>query len=518
MLDFSRLRTLPDLLVYHAQTRPEQIATEFQGRVTTYQDLHLRSDALARRLLELDARPDRRIAYLGKNSDRYFELLFAVAKAGKVLVPLNWRLTHEEWAYILDDAEVTHLFTDSTFSAAGMELAKRLPLTPLVPQHDTWDYLLKDSAATIALGPFAPSDIALQIYTSGTTGKPKGALLSHANVLALREPGLRANLEWFPRAGDTSLVAMPVAHIAGTAYGLFGLHSGGRLVICQAFDATQVWHQLRQGGITHMLLAPTALRMLLESPVSAETCAPHLRYITYGGSPIEAGVLQQAIARLKCGFTQMYGMTEASGGVVALTPRDHELGEPGRITTAGRAMLGAEVGIIDNDGRALPCGETGEIVVRSAAVMAGYWRQPLATAQAIDKNGWLHTGDIGRMDSQGYLTVVDRAKDTIITGGENVYPLEVENRLREHPSVIDVAVIGVPSAQWGEEVKAIIVPAHAERFDSATLLAYARQHLAAYKVPKSVELTTELPRNAAGKVLRRVLREPYWGQHPHCIG
>lgn len=518
MLDFSRLRTLPDLLAYHAQTRPEQIATEFQGRSRTYQSLHLRSDALARTLLELDSAPARRIAYLGKNSDRYFELLFAAAKAGKVLVPLNWRLTLTEWAYILDDAQVNYLFTDSTFSAAGAELAKRLPLTTIMPLDGSWDFLFKDSATTLAPGPVTATDITLQIYTSGTTGTPKGALLSHANLLALREPGLRADLEWFPRVGDTSLVAMPVAHIAGTAYGLFGLHSGGRLVICEEFNATQVWQQLRQGGITHMLLAPTALRILLESPVSAETCAPHLRYITYGGSPIEAGVLQQAIARLKCGFTQMYGMTEASGGVVALTPQDHEQGQPGRITTAGRAMLGVEIGIIDNDGQPLPCGETGEIVVRSAAVMVGYWRQPLATAQAIDKDGWLRTGDIGRMDSQGYLTVVDRAKDTIITGGENVYPLEVENRLREHPSVIDVAVIGVPSNQWGEEVKAIVVPAHAEQFDSAALLAYAREHLAAYKVPKSVEQTAELPRNAAGKVLRRELREPYWAQRPTCIG
>lgn len=380
MLDFSRLCTLPDVLAYHAQMQPEQIATEFQGRSTTYRELHLRSDALARTLLQLHPAPRSRVAYLGKNSDRYFELMFAVAKAGKVLVPLNWRLTLDEWSYILDDADATCLFTDSSFSAAGKELAERLPLTARVPIDGSWDYLFNNDSTETIFGPFTATDIALQIYTSGTTGKPKGVLLSHTNILALREPGLRAELEWFARESDTSLVVMPVAHIAGTAYGLFGLHSGGRLVICQEFDAAQVWHQLRHAGVTHMLLAPTALRMLLEAHVGTEMYAPNLRYVTYGGSPIDAAVLQQAIARLKCGFTQMYGMTETAGGVVALTPRDHEQGQTGLITCAGRAMLGAEIGIVDNNGQPLPCGETGEIVVRSAAVMAGYWRQPLATA------------------------------------------------------------------------------------------------------------------------------------------
>ncbi|HDS1738607.1 long-chain-fatty-acid--CoA ligase [Pseudomonas putida] len=517
MLDFSRLGTLPDLLTYHAETQPERIATEFEGRETSYRALQARTDRLAKTLLTLDPEPHSRIAYLGKNSDHYFELLFATAKAGKVLVPLNWRLTQDEWSYILDDAQVGYLFTDNEFAAAGAALAHRLLLTAVSPLQDSWDYLIKDTVANVPLRTVAASDVVLQIYTSGTTGKPKGTLLSHTNVLALREPGLRANLEWFPRACDTSLVAMPVAHIAGTAYGLFGLHSGGRLVICREFNPQQVWHQLAHAGVTHMLLAPTALRMLLEAS-TPDACAPHLRYVTYGGSPITPAVLQQALARLKCGLTQMYGMTEAAGGIVALTPRDHDAGQLELLGCAGRAMLGVELGIIDAEGTLVRNTEVGEIVIRSEAVMAGYWRQPEATADAFTSEGWLRTGDLGWLDANGYLTVVDRAKDTIVTGGENVYPLEVEHRLLEHASVHDVAVIGIPSERWGEEVKAIVVPVDLDRFDSASLLAYARQHLAAYKVPKSVELAAELPRNAGGKVLRRALREPYWVNHVKRVG
>lgn len=194
MLDFSRLCTLPDVLAYHAQMQPEQIATEFQGRSTTYRELHLRSDALARTLLQLHPAPRSRVAYLGKNSDRYFELMFAVAKAGKVLVPLNWRLTLDEWSYILDDADATCLFTDSSFSAAGKELAERLPLTARVPIDGSWDYLFNNDSTETIFGPFTATDIALQIYTSGTTGKPKGVLLSHTNILALREPVCGPNL------------------------------------------------------------------------------------------------------------------------------------------------------------------------------------------------------------------------------------------------------------------------------------------------------------------------------------
>jgi acyl-CoA synthetase (AMP-forming)/AMP-acid ligase II len=224
------------------------------------------------------------------------------------------------------------------------------------------------------------------------------------------------------------------------------------------------------------------------------------------------------MVRLGCDFTQMYGMTEASGGVVALTPEDHRDAVPHRLASAGRPMLGVELSIVDSTGARLFAGQAGEIVVRSPAVMAGYWQRPAATASTVDTEGWLHTGDIGVLDEDGYLTILDRAKDTIISGAENVYPLEVENVLLRHPHVSDVAVIGVPSERWGEEVKAIVVPTPGVVFDGIVVLAFARQHLAAYKIPKSIDIAAELPRNAGGKVLRRLLREPYWQGQEKQVG
>jgi len=518
--DFSRMQTLPDLLSYHAEIRPDDIALEFEGRSTTFAEFRRRSGLLAASLKQLLPEPGRRIGYLGKNCDRYFELLFAAARAGLVLVPLNWRLAQDEWAFILQDARVEQLFVDDLFELQAGALTQRLGMRPALSlaNDPSWSRLLAPPEGDPVAQPVGADDVVLQIYTSGTTGTPKGAMLSHANLLALREPGLRAGLSWFPRPGDASLVVMPVAHIAGTAYGLFGLHSGGRLVLDREFDPPRVWSLLEHRGISHMLLAPTALRMLLEHPSASTGHAPQLRYVTYGGSPISPDQLARSVARLACSFTQMYGLTEASGGAVALTPDDHRDAIPERLASAGRAMLGVELAIVDREGRSLPAGNIGEIVVRSRAVMAGYWQRPEATLEAIDSAGWMRTGDIGVLDADGYLSVRDRAKDTIVTGAENVYPLEVENVLLRHPDVADAAVIGVPSERWGEAVKAIIVPRLGVTIDAAGLIAWARTRIASYKAPKSIEVVDELPRNLNGKVLRRVLREPYWRGQARSVG
>jgi long-chain acyl-CoA synthetase len=510
MLDFARLQALPDLLSYHAKVRPLATALEFEGRVTSYAELDERSTQLAA-LLRETSEEGARVAYLGKNSDRYFELLFAAAKAKCVLVPLNWRLAPDEWSYILRDAEAAALFVGEGFEEQGRALSALPGLRSIVPVETMTlpAAQARASSGVQACRQVRPDDVVVQIYTSGTTGKPKGAMLTHRNLLALREPGLRAALPWFPVAGDTSLVVMPVAHIAGTAYGLFGLYSGGRLVMGREFDGAAVWKLLAESRATHMLLAPTALRMLMQHPAGVHAALPDFRYLTYGGSPISPDFLEQCIARLGCGFVQMYGMTEAAGGVVVLTPDDHRTATPERLASAGRAMLGVELGVIDRNGSRLPAGQVGEIVVRSPSVMASYWKRPAATSETI-VDGWLRTGDIGLLDEDGYLFVRDRAKDTIISGGENVYPLEVENMLLRHPDVADAAVIGVPSARWGEEVKALIVPKAGVAPDPAEVIAFMRQRLAAFKVPKSVEIVQDLPRNPNGKVLRRLLREPYW--------
>lgn len=496
--------TLWDVLTFHAEHTPDRRALTFERRSRSYGELLSASVMLACALSGRGIKAADRVGYLGKNSDLYFVLLFAVARLRAVLVPLNWRLAVEEWEYIARDSEMKALFCDEAFLEPADFLCARLELPPasLVPCEKT---------VTVDLGGAPdPQDIAMQVYTSGTTGTPKGAMLSHRNLLALRAPGYRAGLKWFPCAEDTSLVSLPVAHIAGAAYGLFGLYAGGRVVVAREFDAAEVLRLVEEESVNHLLMTPATMRLLIEHPTATTTDFSSLKYILYGASPIPEALLRRAIEVFECQFAQMYGMTEAGGGVVALSPGDHGSGDAERLRSAGQAMPGAEVKILGPDGAPARIGEEGEVFVRSAAVMAGYWRRPEATAEALTSDGWLRTGDVGRIDGDGYLFILDRAKDTIISGGENIYPAEVENAIFGHPDVADVAVIGVPSERWGEEVMAIVVPRPGKSVDLPSIVAWGRERIAAFKLPKRLALVVELPRNAGGKVLRRVLREPYW--------
>jgi len=500
----ANVETIWDVVAFHAQHTPERCALTFERRSMSYMELLSASVTLACVLIARGVKPADRVGYLGQNSDLYFVLLFAVARLRAVLVPLNWRLADEEWEFIARDSEMRVLFCDETFLQPANALSARLALPPpsLIPYEDT---VAED------LGP-APDarDVVVQVYTSGTTGTPKGAMLSHRNLLALRAPGYRAGLKWFPRAEDASLVSLPVAHIAGAAYGLFGLYAGGRVVIAREFDAGEVLRLVEEESVNHLLMTPATMRLLIEHPDAATTNFSALKYILYGASPIPEALLRRAIEVFECQFAQMYGMTEAGGGVVALSPEDHISGNGEKLRSAGRAMPGAEIKVLGSGDAPGNAGVDGEIVVRSAAVMVGYWRRPEATAEAITSDGWLRTGDVGRMDEDGYLFILDRAKDTIISGGENIYPAEVENAIFGHPDVADVAVIGVPSERWGEEVMAIVVPRPGSSVDLPSIVAWTRQRIAAFKVPKRMALAAELPRNAGGKVLKRVLREPYW--------
>jgi long-chain acyl-CoA synthetase len=515
-LDHDRLTTLWDVIAYHAEQAPQSTALEFEGRITSYSALVEEALAVRRLLIASGVRPGDRVVYLGKNSDLYFVLLFGIAATGAVLVPLNWRLAPDEWDYIVEDAGAVLLFCDAHFADAATGLAARFVLPPPI-RLDSLDLPVDDAAEAPGVDT-DPDAVLLQIYTSGTTGRPKGAMLTHRNVIALRAPGYRAGLHWFPGSSDTSLVVLPVAHIAGTAYATFGIYGGGRVVITREFDPGETLALLESAGVTHMLLAPAALRLLVEHPAASTARLPKFRYLTYGASPIPEALQRQSIAMLSCDFVQMYGMTETAGGVVVLTPEDHKIGDSARLQSAGRAMPGAEVRIVDSEGATLPPGEIGEIALRSAAVMKGYWRRPEATAETISVDGWLRTGDLGRIDAEGYVYVLDRAKDMIISGGENVYPAEVENAIFGHPDVAEVAVIGVPSKAWGEEVLAIVVARAGRDPDAASIIAWARQRIAAFKAPKSVRFVDSLPRNAGGKVLRRTLREPYWQDSSRRVG
>jgi acyl-CoA synthetase (AMP-forming)/AMP-acid ligase II len=357
-----------------------------------------------------------------------------------------------------------------------------------------------------------------QMYTSGTTGRPKGAVLTHAAV--------RANAEQFRTAlsigeADRVLVAMPLFHVAATILMALPIAAGATLRLVEGFDPSACARIIDDENITCAPLAPTMIQALLAGGAGLEGRRfASLRTVVYGASPIAESTLRQAMSVFDCDFVQGYGQTEAGGALTVLGADAHHralAGEPHLLRSCGRAMDGTEIAVIDGDGRPLPTGEVGEIVARGPQLMRAYWNRPEATAEAL-RGGWLHTGDAGRLDDEGFLYLADRIKDMIISGGENVYPREVEDVIAALPEVADVAVIGVPDDRWGEAVKAVIVPAPAATLTAEALIAWCRSQLAGYKAPRSVDFVDALPRNASGKVLKTVLREPYWAGHNRRVG
>lgn len=288
------------------------------------------------------------------------------------------------------------------------------------------------------------------------------------------------------------------------------LYYGVKAVITREFDPLQVLDMIEREGVNKFFMVPAALQFVVRHPRAREIDYSRLRCISYGASPIPLALLQECMDVFKCGFAQMYGLTETTGTVVALPPEDHDPQGAPRMRSAGKALPGVEIEILDAQGNSLPPGEIGEIAIRSPANMKGYWNLPEATAAAMPGNGWFRSGDAGYMDADGYLYVHDRIRDMIISGGENVYPAEVENAIYGHPAVSEVAVIGVPSDKWGEEVRAIVALKPGQDATEAEIIAWARERIAAFKTPKTVEFTDALPRNASGKLLRRTLREPFW--------
>jgi long-chain acyl-CoA synthetase len=516
--DPTRMTTLGDVARVQAEIRPEAIAFVFEGRITTYRDFERNTNKVARALRAGGASPGNRIAYLGKNSDHYFELLFGAAKAGLVMVPVSWRLAAPEIAYIVGDTQAATLFVGPEFTAAAEALAPALPaLRTLIAMeggvagwsgYEAW----RDAADDADPGrPITPDAVAIQLYTSGTTGRPKGAMLRHANLLSLRSLQSAPDTDWNRwTAEDVSLVAMPVSHIGGTGWGVMGIYNGAKGVVAREFDPNRVLDFIEQERISKMFMVPAAMQIVARHPRAREIDYSAMKYMLYGASPIPLALLRECMEVFGCGFVQMYGMTETCGTIVALAPEDHTPEGSPRMRSAGKPLPGVEIAILDAEGNRLKPHQVGEIATRSPANMAGYWNLPDATAETIDAENWLRTGDAGYLDEDGYLYIHDRVKDMIISGGENVYPAEVENAIFGHPDVADVAVIGVPDATWGEAVKAVIVPRPGSAPDPAEIIAWARSRIAGFKTPKSIDFIEVLPRNASGKILRRQLREPYW--------
>ncbi len=507
--------TLGDVARRQAERRPDAIAFHFEGRDTSYGAFDRHAAQVADALRRMGLRPGDRVSHLGKNTDLYFELLFGCFKAGVVMAPVNWRLAAPEAAYVLKDSGAKALFAGPEFidlaraAARGLEPAVAFVAmeggAPGWPDFRAWRDAGSPVEAPEAVG---RDDVAMQLYTSGTTGHPKGAMLTHHGLLALR--GAEA-AEWNAWSdADVSLVAMPNAHIGGSGWGVMGLYNGAKGVVMREFDPIKVLDVMEAHRISKMFMVPAAMQIVVRHPRARRIDWSPLKYMLYGASPIPLELLKECMAVFGCGFVQMYGMTETSGTIVALPPEDHDPEGSARMRSCGKAMAGVELAILDEAGNRLAPGEVGEIATRSAANMCGYWNLPEATARALSSDGWLRTGDAGYLDADGYLYIRDRVKDMIVSGGENVYPAEVENAIFGCPGVADVAVIGVPDPKWGEAVKAMVVPAPGAEVTAEAVIAHARSRVAGFKTPKSVEFVDALPRNAAGKVLRRELRAPYW--------
>ena len=513
--DMAGIVTAGDIPRVHARLRPDAEALLFEARATSFAAFDTHTSRVANALAALGLRPGDRIAHLGKNTDLYFELLFGAFKAGVVLVPINWRLAPPEAAYILGDSGARALFVGPEFTSVAALAGAEAPALETViamdgaggssPAFEAWRDAAPDTDPAIPVG---RGDVALQLYTSGTTGRPKGAMLSHASLLDLRG---RDTSDWNTwTEADVSLVAMPNAHIGGSGWGIMTLFHGAKAVVMREFDPVAVLDQVERHRISKMFMVPAAMQVVVRHPRARQIDWSPMRYMLYGASPIPLALLQECMEVFGCGFVQMYGLTETAGTIVALPPEDHTPEGSPRMRSAGKAMAGVELRILDEAGREVPTGEVGEIATRSAANMTGYWNLPDATARALSPDGWLLTGDAGRLDADGYLFIHDRVKDMIVSGGENVYPAEVENAVFGCPGVADVAVIGVPDARWGEAVKAVVVRAPGSEVTAEQVIAHARARIAAFKAPKSVDFVEVLPRNATGKVLRRELRAPYW--------
>ena len=516
--------TVADIPRYQARIRPDAIAMVFENRATRYAALHERSSRAANGLKSLGLRPGARVAQLDQNSDHYFEIMLGAAKIGAVSVPVNWRLAPREIAYILQDSRAEVLFVGQRHAGLVKPLLAELTALRHVivigAAAETWPAYADWTAAFSDVDPGfqgSAQDTAIQIYTSGTTGQPKGVELSHASTYALmRSRALERRhvdpqLGWMDfDSGDTSLITLPGFHIGGTIWVFIGLYAGGQLVILSQFEAREVLAAVARYRVSKLLLVPTMIQQVLSHRDCSTTDFSALQYLIYGASPIPFDLLREAIGMFKCRFIQVYGMTELAGAVTYLPAEDHDSAGTERMRSAGKAITGVCLDIRDAEGRSLPPGEIGEICVLSDTRMNGYWNLPEASADTTNAEGWLRSGDAGYLDNDGYLYVQDRVKDMIVSGGENIYPAEVESAIYGHPAVAEVAVIAVPDAKWGEAVKAIVVLKPDSEPDIESILAFTRTRIGAFKIPKSIDFVSSLPKNATGKVLKRELRKPYW--------
>ncbi len=500
--------TLGNLLRGYAASRPEAPCLTFQGETLSYGKLNEHSSRVANALISKGLSRGSRVAILARNSPVFYEVEFACAKAGTIMLPVNWRLSAREIAGILKDADPGLVLTDVEFAdklptSIG---SKTLDVIDLDNDYQSWREAASSTDPNLKVD---AEDTVLLLYTSGTTGRPKGVMISHHN-LSFSERMAREI--WRFNADSVNLVALPLFHIGGIGYGQMALTQGGHTVLLTQPSPEALISAITDNRVTHTFLVPAVIQALVDFKGVDAMNMSSLELMVYGSAPISETLLMRAMDVFGCGFTHAYGMTETSGTVITLLPEEHDPGgeHAGRLRSCGRPFPWVEAGLFDpTTSQEVPRGEAGEIWIRSQMNMQGYWNKPEETAATVLPGGWLRTGDAAFRDDDGYYYIHDRYKDMIISGGENIYPTEIENVLYEHPGIAETAVIGIPHERWGETPKAIVVPKTDAELSEPELIEFVRERLARYKCPTSVAFVDALPRNASGKILKHELRAEY---------
>lgn len=515
------ITTLAELLPYHASHSGDATAVAMDGARISYRELEQRSNRVAHGLLNAGVTSSARVAIMDRNNPTFFEVLFGTVKAGAVLVTVNARLTAPEVEFQLRDADAQVMFVGPEFADLAESAADSLPnlrKVMVLDEQSGGDYQTWLAAQAIGIPELEvlPDATALQMYTSGTTGAPKGVEIPHQSIVNSAHVGLEI-WPFLAEPGAAVLATMPLFHIAACNLCLTAMLVGARVEVMQEANDMALAKAIVEKGISLVPVPATLIHMMLNNPLVRAMDFSALQVMLIAGSGISEDLLREAQALFDCGFAMAYGATETTGGVTYLGPEDCTPTAGKRLRSAGRVLSHSEIKIVDESGNELPTGEVGEILCRTNRLMKGYWQQPEASRAAL-RDGWFQSGDAGYVDEEGFLFVVDRIKDMVLTGGENVYPAEVENALLAHDAVDGAAVVGVPDEKWGESLLAFIITSPGQSVTADQLQQFLREKLAGFKVPRRYEFVSEFPLNASGKVLKRTLRAPYWKGKSRQIG
>jgi acyl-CoA synthetase (AMP-forming)/AMP-acid ligase II len=501
---------------------PDKTAIVFEGKRYTFSQLSERVNRLANGLLKLGVKKGDRVAFLQVNCNQCVETYFAVSKTGAIYLPLNFRAKEKELSYMLNTAEATILLAGDRYLPLVNSIRPEIKSLKHVVSIESkqadmlyYEDIISSSPADEVVTEIDEHDTTMLMYTAGTTGFPKGVMLSHNSFsIYVLENVTPAD----PESAESNILTVPLYHVAGIQAMMAAIYGGRTLVMERQFEAQEWMELVQKEKANRAMMVPTMLKQLMDHPEFSKHDLSSLKVITYGAAPMPLPVIRKALEVFPgVSFINAFGQTETASTITALGPEDHIISgteeekekKLKRLASIGRPMSDVEMKVVDESGKTLPPGEVGEILARGPRVMSGYWRDEEKTKKTIDKDGWVHTGDVGYMDEDGYYFLAGRSSDIIIRAGENISPEELENVIREHPKVEDVAVIGVPDETWGEEPRAVVIPKKGVKVTEEEIMEYCRQNLASFKRPRSVIFVDDLPRNPMGKLVKREIREKY---------